>query len=168
MLASEPREGIFFARASRTARSCSRLFGAYIGVALLRDSPRVRPCLGVSRIRRALDSPEPLRPIGAVAGVPVRCLEQVADTPSIVVAKMDADAHVPPEQFKVQAYPTLMFLKVRQGRWRAALGDIIGPYSFCLPSYYFVAFFSLSIVHLSSPFVIIQIHAHHTVTRPLV
>lgn len=33
--------------------------------------------------------------------------------PSVVLAKMDADAHTPPEDFKFESYPTILFLKVR-------------------------------------------------------
>ncbi|CAN0036636.1 unnamed protein product [Pylaiella littoralis] len=36
---------------------------------------------------------------------------EVSGMSSVVVAKMDADAHTPPEEFKLESYPTLMFLK---------------------------------------------------------
>lgn len=39
---------------------------------------------------------------------------QVSDMPSVVVAKMDADTHEAPEEFKLESYPTLLFLKVRR------------------------------------------------------
>ncbi|CAM9287229.1 unnamed protein product, partial [Hapterophycus canaliculatus] len=35
----------------------------------------------------------------------------VGDMPSVVVAKMNADAHTPPAEFKIESYPTLLFLK---------------------------------------------------------
>lgn len=34
---------------------------------------------------------------------------------SVVVAKMDADAHTPPAEFELESYPTLLFLKVSYG-----------------------------------------------------
>lgn len=37
---------------------------------------------------------------------------QVSGKPSIVIAKMDADAHPAPEIFGVQSYPTIVFLRV--------------------------------------------------------
>ncbi|CAM9235531.1 unnamed protein product [Ectocarpus sp. 6 AP-2014] len=37
--------------------------------------------------------------------------DEVSDMPSVVVAKMDADAHTPPAEFEVQSFPTLLFLK---------------------------------------------------------
>lgn len=39
-------------------------------------------------------------------------VDQVAHMSSVVVAKMDADAHTPPEEFQLESYPTLLFLKV--------------------------------------------------------
>lgn len=43
---------------------------------------------------------------------------QFADTPSVVVAKMDADKHNAPAEYKLESFPTILFLKVLCGRQR--------------------------------------------------
>ncbi|CAM9896634.1 unnamed protein product, partial [Sphacelaria rigidula] len=43
--------------------------------------------------------------------------EKMSSKPSVVIAKMDADAHTPPEIYGVTAYPTLVFLKASHCPW---------------------------------------------------
>ncbi|CAM9756350.1 unnamed protein product [Scytosiphon promiscuus] len=47
----------------------------------------------------------------ALKPVYAKVASEVADMPSVVVAKMNADAHTPPAEFKLESYPTLLFLK---------------------------------------------------------
>lgn len=42
-------------------------------------------------------------------------VSQLLDTPSLVVAKMDAAKHTPPSGFTIESYPTILFVKVRVG-----------------------------------------------------